>query len=55
MNLVVAAIMVLGGIAQFFPIGWQEAIVGSYVIIFGLGELCSFQPWGVSVAVVVHC
>jgi len=28
--------MVLGGISQFFPIGFQSIIVGIYVIIFGL-------------------
>jgi len=35
-NLVVGAIMVLGGISQFFPIGFRSVIVGIYVIIFGL-------------------
>ncbi|KIV87558.1 hypothetical protein PV11_03096 [Exophiala sideris] len=35
-NLVVGGIMVLGGVAQFFPIGIRNIIVGIYVIIFGL-------------------
>ncbi|KAK4141082.1 Golgi apparatus membrane protein TVP15 [Dichotomopilus funicola] len=35
-NLVVAVLMVLGGILQFFPITFQSAIIGAYVIIFGL-------------------
>ncbi|KAK4041163.1 Golgi apparatus membrane protein TVP15 [Parachaetomium inaequale] len=35
-NLVVAVLMVLGGISQFFPIGFQSSIIGVYVIIFGL-------------------
>jgi len=35
-NLVVGGVMVLGGISQFFPIGFRSAIVGIYVIIFGL-------------------
>ncbi|KAL1973677.1 hypothetical protein VTN31DRAFT_6312 [Thermomyces dupontii] len=35
-NLAVAVIMVLGGIAQFFPISLGAAVVGVYVIIFGL-------------------
>lgn len=30
--------MVLGGIAQFFPISLGAAVVGVYVIIFGLGK-----------------
>ncbi|KAK0627252.1 Golgi apparatus membrane protein TVP15 [Immersiella caudata] len=43
-NLVVAAIMVLGGISQFFPISFQSVIVGCYVIIFGLATgLLEFQ------------
>jgi len=35
-NLAVGAIMVLGGISQFFPIALQSVIIGVYVIIFGL-------------------
>jgi len=35
-NLAVGVIMVLGGISQFFPIGFRNIIVGIYVIIFGL-------------------
>ncbi|RPB27562.1 COPI associated [Terfezia boudieri ATCC MYA-4762] len=34
-NLAVAGLMVLGGIAQFFPLGIQSAIIGSYVCLFG--------------------
>lgn len=32
--------MVLGGISQFFPPSLSSVIVGVYVILFGLGELC---------------
>ncbi|KAL1877856.1 hypothetical protein VTK73DRAFT_8383 [Phialemonium thermophilum] len=43
-NLVVAVIMILGGISQFFSISLQSAIIGSYVIIFGLAiGLLEFQ------------
>ncbi|KAK4109986.1 COPI associated [Canariomyces notabilis] len=35
-NLAVAVLMILGGIAQFFPSGFKEIVVGVYVIIFGL-------------------
>ncbi|KAF3767793.1 COPI associated [Cryphonectria parasitica EP155] len=43
-NLVVAVIMVLGGISQFFPISFQSIIIGVYVIIFGLATgLLEFQ------------
>jgi hypothetical protein len=43
-NLVVATIMVLGGIAQFFPITFQSVIIGCYVVIFGLATaLLEFQ------------
>jgi len=43
-NLVVAVIMVLGGISQFFPINFQSVIVGVYVMIFGLATgLLEFQ------------
>ncbi|KAK4448079.1 Golgi apparatus membrane protein TVP15 [Podospora aff. communis PSN243] len=37
-NLVVATIMVLGGIAQFFPITFQSVIIGCYVVVFGLAN-----------------
>lgn len=36
-NLAVAGLMVFGGIVQFFPIGIQSAIIGSYVCLFGAG------------------
>ncbi|TPX13109.1 uncharacterized protein E0L32_006535 [Thyridium curvatum] len=43
-NLVVAVIMVLGGVSQFFPISFQSIIIGCYVIIFGLATaLLEFQ------------
>lgn len=43
-NLGVGVVMVLGGISQFFPIGWQSVIVGCYVIVFGLvTALLEFQ------------
>ncbi|BCS19140.1 TVP15 family protein [Aspergillus puulaauensis] len=35
-NIAVGAIMVLGGIAQFFPISMSHIITGVYVILFGL-------------------
>jgi len=35
-NLGTGVLMVLGGIAQFFPIGFQSTIIGCYVILFGL-------------------
>jgi len=36
--------MVLGGISQFFPLGFQPIIVGCYVIVFGLATaLLEFQ------------
>lgn len=35
-NIAVGAIMVLGGIAQFFPISMGNIITGVYVILFGL-------------------
>lgn len=43
-NLAVAVIMVLGGIAQFFPISLGAAVVGVYVIIFGLGMFAFDAP-----------
>ncbi|KAH7030900.1 Golgi apparatus membrane protein TVP15 [Microdochium trichocladiopsis] len=43
-NLAVGVVMVLGGISQFFPFGFQSLIVGIYVIIFGLAvALLEFQ------------
>ncbi|KAI5842897.1 Golgi apparatus membrane protein TVP15 [Morchella snyderi] len=43
-NLGVGAVMVLGGISQFFPIKLQSIIIGCYVIIFGLATmLLEFQ------------
>ncbi|KAL2153398.1 hypothetical protein VTH82DRAFT_4553 [Thermothelomyces myriococcoides] len=43
-NLVVAVLMILGGISQFFPIGFQSSIIGVYVIIFGLATgILEFQ------------
>ncbi|KAL4943268.1 Golgi apparatus membrane protein TVP15 [Aspergillus filifer] len=35
-NIAVGVIMVLGGIAQFFPISLGHVITGVYVILFGL-------------------
>ncbi|KAF2103283.1 COPI associated [Rhizodiscina lignyota] len=35
-NLGVGIFMILGGIAQFFPIQFHTVIVGVYVILFGL-------------------
>jgi len=35
-NLAVGAIMVFGGISQFFPMSLHSIIIGIYVIIFGL-------------------
>ncbi|KAL2058381.1 hypothetical protein ABVK25_001109 [Lepraria finkii] len=34
-NIAVGAVMVAGGIGQFFPIGFQSIIIGLYVILFG--------------------
>ncbi|KAE9982359.1 hypothetical protein BLS_006202 [Venturia inaequalis] len=43
-NLGVGVLMVLGGVAQFFPLGFQSIVVGCYVIIFGLATaLLEFQ------------
>ncbi|KAK4134118.1 hypothetical protein BT67DRAFT_434253 [Trichocladium antarcticum] len=43
-NLVVAVLMVLGGIAQFFPLHFQSSVIGVYVILFGLATaLLEFQ------------
>ncbi|GAQ09617.1 golgi apparatus membrane protein tvp15 [Aspergillus lentulus] len=35
-NIAIGVIMILGGIAQFFPASLGSVIVGAYVIIFGL-------------------
>jgi hypothetical protein len=40
-NIAVGVFMVLGGISNFFPATWSSVILGVYVIIFGLGMLCS--------------
>ncbi|KAK7981967.1 hypothetical protein PG984_009325 [Apiospora sp. TS-2023a] len=43
-NLVVAAVMVVGGIVQFFNFGVQTLIIGIYEIIFGAAvALLEFQ------------
>ncbi|KAK7749012.1 hypothetical protein SLS53_001038 [Cytospora paraplurivora] len=43
-NLVVAVIMILGGISQFFSASFQSIIIGVYVIIFGAATgLLEFQ------------
>ncbi|KAK8105876.1 COPI associated [Apiospora kogelbergensis] len=43
-NLVVAAVMVLGGVVQFFNFGVQTLIIGIYEIIFGAAvALLEFQ------------
>ncbi|CAK7565647.1 MAG: hypothetical protein SEPTF4163_003570 [Sporothrix epigloea] len=43
-NLGVGVVMVLGGISQFFPIGFQSTVIGIYVILFGLATaLLEFQ------------
>ncbi|KAI0152487.1 COPI associated [Hypoxylon sp. NC0597] len=43
-NLAVGIIMVLGGISQFFNLGFQSIIIGAYVVIFGLAvALLEFQ------------
>ncbi|KAK8079972.1 COPI associated protein [Apiospora hydei] len=43
-NLVVAAVMILGGIVQFFNFGVQTLIIGIYEIIFGAAvALLEFQ------------
>ncbi|RPA86852.1 COPI associated [Ascobolus immersus RN42] len=43
-NIAVGAFMVLGGLSQYFPISIQSGIVGSFVILFGLGTaLLEFQ------------
>ncbi|KAF7596349.1 Late Golgi vesicles protein [Aspergillus hancockii] len=35
-NIAVGVIMILGGIAQFFPASVGSVVVGAYVIVFGL-------------------
>ncbi|KAI1416724.1 COPI associated [Hypoxylon sp. FL1857] len=43
-NLAVGIIMVLGGISQFFHLGFQSIIIGAYVLVFGLAvALLEFQ------------
>ncbi|KFA67754.1 hypothetical protein S40285_00934 [Stachybotrys chlorohalonatus IBT 40285] len=43
-NLVVAAVTVLGGIAHFFSPGLQSIVIGIYLILFGLAiALLEFQ------------
>ncbi|CAF9917126.1 MAG: Late Golgi vesicles protein [Heterodermia speciosa] len=43
-NLAVGGLMVVGGIMQFFPIGFQSTIIGCYVILFGAATaLLEFQ------------
>ncbi|KAF2755317.1 hypothetical protein EJ05DRAFT_502789 [Pseudovirgaria hyperparasitica] len=43
-NLAVGVFMILGGIAQFFPVGFADIIKGCYVILFGLATgLLEFQ------------
>ncbi|TKA33548.1 hypothetical protein B0A50_00383 [Salinomyces thailandicus] len=43
-NLATAVLMVLGGVANFFPIGIQSIIIGCYCIIFGIATgLLEFQ------------
>lgn len=41
-NIAVGVLMVLGGIAQFFPASMSTIIVGVYVIIFGTSK-CSHR------------
>ncbi|KUI68164.1 Golgi apparatus membrane protein tvp15 [Cytospora mali] len=43
-NLVVAVIMILGGISHLFTLGFQSIIIGCYVILFGAATgLLEFQ------------
>ncbi|KAK4187091.1 Golgi apparatus membrane protein TVP15 [Podospora australis] len=35
-NLAVGVLMCLGGVTQFFPLGFQSSIIGVYTFIFGL-------------------
>jgi len=43
-NLAAAVLMVLGGVANFFPLGIQSIIIGCYCIIFGIATgLLEFQ------------
>ncbi|KAI1405264.1 COPI associated [Hypoxylon fuscum] len=43
-NLAVGVIMVLGGISQFFNLGFQSIIIGAYVLLFGVAvALLEFQ------------
>ncbi|QSL66711.1 hypothetical protein MERGE_001095 [Pneumocystis wakefieldiae] len=45
-NVSTAIIMILGGISQFFPLGFKNIIIGIYVIMFGIitGVLEFFIP-----------
>ncbi|KTW30867.1 hypothetical protein T552_00577 [Pneumocystis carinii B80] len=45
-NVSTAIIMILGGISQFFPLGFKNIIIGIYVIMFGIvtGVLEFFVP-----------
>ncbi|KAI1076785.1 Golgi apparatus membrane protein TVP15 [Whalleya microplaca] len=43
-NLAVGIIMMLGGISQFFHLGFQSIIIGAYVLVFGAAvALLEFQ------------
>ncbi|KAH6607511.1 hypothetical protein Trco_003824 [Trichoderma cornu-damae] len=43
-NLVVAGVTVLGGVFHIFPVGFQNLIIGIYMIVFGLSiALLEFQ------------
>ncbi|KAH8808965.1 golgi apparatus membrane protein tvp15-like protein [Xylogone sp. PMI_703] len=43
-NLGVGALMIIGGIMQFFGLHFQSIVVGSYVVVFGLATaLLEFQ------------
>jgi hypothetical protein len=43
-NIAVGVIMILGGIAQFFPPSVGSIVVGAYVIIFGLRKFLRPPP-----------
>ncbi|KAM0261686.1 hypothetical protein ACHAQJ_002138 [Trichoderma viride] len=43
-NLVVAGVTVLGGVFHIFPVGFQNLVLGIYMIVFGLAiALLEFQ------------
>ncbi|KAL6698261.1 Golgi apparatus membrane protein TVP15 [Trichoderma pleuroticola] len=43
-NLAVAGITVLGGVFHIFPVGFQNLVIGIYMIVFGLAvALLEFQ------------